>query len=140
LTDDDLGRVGIDPQRQPVGALVVIPLVRVVPERIRVLPWQQVFAKRPVQPRPISRLGRVVLHAVAAVEHEQRQVETGQDLPTELGEGRIFQSRLGDRTRPSPQYDPGETALEVRVAEERETASVQSGLIAGTRQRTYGGR
>ena len=76
LPDDDLRRVGIDPQREPVRALVIAPLPGVVPERVGVLSGHQVVAKRTFEPRSIARFRRVVLDPVSPVEHEQRQVES----------------------------------------------------------------
>ena len=61
LTDDDLRRVRIDPQRDPVRALVITPLFGVMPERIRVLSGYQVVAKHTFEPRSIARFSCIVL-------------------------------------------------------------------------------
>src|SRR5256885_979363 len=65
LPDDDLRGIRIDPQRNPVGALVIAPLLGVMPEGIGILSRHQVVAKDTFEPRAVSGL-RGVVHDLGA--------------------------------------------------------------------------
>src|SRR5438270_3588403 len=77
LRSDNPQRVRVDPQRDPVGTLVIAPFLCVVPEWIRVLSWVYIIAEDRFEPCPIPLFSAVVFYPMSSIEHKKGQVKSG---------------------------------------------------------------
>ena len=82
-----------------LAALVVVPLLGVVPERIRILAGVEGIAEQGTEADPVELFALVVVEAPGPIEHEHGRIETRPGFGRELGERRVLQAlaRLGGR-------------------------------------------